>query len=1006
MTNPGWPRVEELFHAALERVPAEREAFLAEACGGDQALRREVLSLLVEQPEAERLMERPAAADPTQRFAVTRGTRLGPYEVAELIGAGGMGEVYRARDTRLGRDVAVKVLPAAFASDPERLRRFEREAKAVASLSHPHIAPLFDVGEADGTHYLVMELLEGETLAARLARGPLPEKEALRVGAEIADALGAAHAHGVVHRDVKPGNVVLTRAGSKLLDFGVARLHGGAAAGGATAATTGLDAGAVAGTLPYMAPEQLEGRAADSRSDVWALGCVLFEMLTGTRAFEGDTPARLVAAIEKDEAPSVLAQRPGTSPGLDRLVRQCLQKDPDERWSSAHDLALRLREIAEAGPLDGPRSSPGRSRRARVLGAIGLIAFALGLGLIGGRLGRGTRPPAVGGPLVQSFVDLPAEAPPIRFVGALRSPSGPATRIALSPDGTLLGWAGLLDDTLAGSALFVLSLAGGEVRRLPGTEQAAQPVFSPDGRWIAFAAMSGSRRWLRKVPVGGGPVVTVAEIPRFLVGGLAWGPDGRIFLGGGFDLEGLLWVPDAGGELRELTRPDSTREAGHHLPSLTPDGRGLLFTTRPHAFGPFARVEVLALATGARHVLVEDCADGRYVPSGHLVCMRHGTLVAAPFDVERLRLAGPPVSVRERVLQSPNPAGGAASSGPGQFAVARTGLLAYVPGGVYEEPRVDLVLVDEAGRSERVAGFDRPLVASQGRFSPDGKRIAYVERAVSGRVWVFDVERGTHRALSRDGIAGCPRWSPDGSRLAVGWSREGPAGLWLVPLEGGAEWQRLAEGAWNWPGSWSPDGRVVAFVRVARRTGAAAANWDVLLYDLEGRGIVPFLATDATETQPEFSPDGRWLAYSSAESGRLEVYVTSYPDRRRTQVVSPDGGSQPAWSPDGRRLFFLSGARGTPGPPRALMQADVAPGPELRVGRVKRLFPLPDRTLEAAPLRDYDVHPDGRRFLFARLHESEPRPPITRLTLVHNWFAELEQLAPTGGPGVARGTQR
>ena len=376
--SPDWSKVEELFHEALVRAPAEREAFLREACGGDEELRREVQSLLAEETEARRLMEQPAASAATQKLAVVRGTRLGPYEVAELIGAGGMGEVYRARDTRLGRDVAIKVLPEHVAHDADALAQFGREARAVAALSHPHIAALFDIGETDGTHYLVLELLEGETLAARLRRGVLSEKDALRIGAEIAEALGAAHAHGIVHRDVKPTNVMLTRSGVKLLDFGLARLQRKAGSPGeTTTATTERGDRGLAGTLPYMAPEQLEGREADARTDIWALGCVLFEMLAGRRAFEGDSQAGLIAAIEKDDTPSVAVHRPAASPALDRLVRQCLMKDPTERWQSAQDLALRLREIADSGAgTEGARPTR-EARRLSVAALAGRGGFLL-----------------------------------------------------------------------------------------------------------------------------------------------------------------------------------------------------------------------------------------------------------------------------------------------------------------------------------------------------------------------------------------------------------------------------------------------------------------------------------------------------------------------------------------------------------------------------------------------------------------------------------------------------
>jgi WD40-like Beta Propeller Repeat len=398
----------------------------------------------------------------------------------------------------------------------------------------------------------------------------------------------------------------------------------------------------------------------------------------------------------------------------------------------------------------------------------------------------------------------------------------------------------------------------------------------------------------------------------------------------------------------------------------------------PHPVGVRARVEAVVLASGTRKVLVEDCADARYLPTGHLVCARQGTVVAAPFDAERLELTGPVVPVVQGVAQALNTGSRAEDSGAAQVAVSASGLLAYAPGGISEDPPGELLLVDEAGRAEPLPGFDRPLVGTQNRFSPDGRRLAFTERASSGLLWLFDVERGTHLPLSRDGIAAFSPWSPDGTRLVVGWSLGGAVNLWLVPT-GGGEWMRLTESELDdVPSSWSPDGRVLAFVRDFS---------DVFLYRFEDRQVVSFLTTPANERYPEFSPDGRWLAYASNESGRHEIYVTSFPDRKHTLVVSREGGAEPAWSRDGRRLFYRSYAE------KWMLEVPVRLGETLALGRARRAFPAP--FAEQGPARGYDLLPSGRQFLFTRYARWEPGPPTTRLNLVHNWFAELERLCPT-----------
>jgi len=977
-----WPRVEELYHAALDEPAAEREAFLDQACGGDQELRREVQSLLGHQQEAERLMEQPAASAATQGLAVVRGTRLGPYEVVELIGAGGMGEVYRARDTRLGREVAIKVLPAQVSQDAAALARFDREARAVAALSHPHIAALFDIGETDGTHYLVMELLEGETLAKRLRRGALPEKEALRIGAEIAEALGAAHGRGVVHRDVKPANVMVTRSGVKLLDFGLARLLRQASSiGESTEASTGLGEGVLAGTLPYMAPEQLEGREADARTDVWALGCVLFEMLTGRRAFEGDSQAKVIAAIEAAPAPSMPS--PIASPAVARVVGQCLQKDPEDRWQSVRDLARRLCEVADLDAVAEGRPARWVGRRALVPAVAGAFILLLA-GTVVGRLwprpSLSARPTQV----VRSQIDLTPDRPVFgwSYTTTAAAVHPHRTELALSPDGTLLVWAAHTHPP----ALYLRHLDTGEVTRVPGSEQGLTPFFSPDGRWIGFVSWAGDRPRLCKARVEGGLPVDLAEVePNAGPMGTTWAPDGRIYLGSW--QSGLQWVPAEGGPLRDVTTVDRTREVAHRLPFVLPGGRELLMTVPANLFGLKIRIEVVSLATGKRKIVVEDGADGRYLPSGHLVFARQGVLMAAPFDLARLELAAPPVPALGTVSQALL-GGDRGNSGAAQFAVSDSGLLAYAPGGMYPDTPVELLLVDESGRTEPLPGFDRPLVSPQLSVSPDGRLLVFNEQERTGLLWLFDLERQTYRALSDRGIGGAARWSPDGKRLAVSWSEAGPRRLWIVPADEG-DWQQLTSGEQReWSPSWSPDGRFLAF------TGGTRSS-DIFIYRFEDRKIVPFVATPAWEGCPEFSPDGRWLAYVSDESGRYEVYVTSFPGREKTFTVSRQGGWAPAWSRDGSRLFYHSTSfPDAPHGTQQMMAVTVRKGPEFALGMPTALFRLPEGFVYFGT-RTYELHPDGRHFIIGRFVKTEPPPPITRLELVQNWFAELERLAPT-----------
>ena len=661
MTPERRPAVEEVCLAALEKKGRDRAAFLDAACGGDPDFRRDVESLLAGQPDAAPFLETPAWAEAAAPLA--RGTRLGPYEILATIGAGGMGQVYEARDSRLDRTVAIKTLPPALGFDPERRARFEREAKAIAGLSHPGICTVYDVGEqpsqgpGPATLYLVMEHLIGETLAARLQRGPLPLTQALAVAAEIADALSAAHRQGVVHRDLKPGNVMLAKSGegrqgssrAKLLDFGLAKLKGlgepPAAGQPAQQPDSSLTTeGRIVGTLQYMAPEQVEGKPADARTDVWALGALLHEMLTGKRAFEGASAADLMAAILDREPTPLSTVEPATPLALERLVLQCMAKAPDDRPDTAHDVANELRRIAQTGaaaPTAG--AGPHSLRARRVLPwAAGFTVLLVAGGLAALWLWPARVPSAL---VVWSALQVaPAEEVNGGGVvpGLLPTAGGSLTALAWTPDGTTLVFVG----RRAGrQQIYVRRLDATEARPLPNTGNAQAPAVSPDGRYVAFWADGA----IRKVPIGGGPASEVLPGVPLPPCGLVWDAAGRLFLG----RNGRIWMVTATGEPRQLTTVVGGDELGQTLPFPLPGGRVVLYTARKGLSQSSGdEVVALTLATGERKPLLSPAADARYLPTGHLVFLRRGVLYAAPFDPERLQLRGPEVPVLDGVAQA------------------------------------------------------------------------------------------------------------------------------------------------------------------------------------------------------------------------------------------------------------------------------------------------------------------------------------------------------------------
>jgi len=893
------------------------------------------------------------------------------YRITAKIGAGGMGDVYRAEDTRLGREVAIKVLPEEFSTDAERLARFEREAKVLASLNHPHIAQIHGLEEDQGRRFLVLELVEGATLAERIGRGPLPIKESLSIALQITEALEAAHGRGIIHRDLKPANIMLTPDGqAKVLDFGIAKTFPTAATEGETDTRTltrpPTRAGVLMGTPTYMSPEQVRGQGVDKRSDIWAFGVVLWEMLTGARLFEGDTDSDILLAVMQVN-PSWQDLPPETPGAVTRLLRRCLERNSRERL---HDIADARLEIEEAiarpdrvTAAEEEHPEPTLWDKTRAAWPVVLAAVAVTAVLAGGVVWMLSEAPSTtpGRPM-----RIALSFPPDVMIGELDRPV-----LAISPDGRSLVFVGGGEGR---SQLYRRDLEQFEAVPIPATEGGYHPFFSPDGRWVGFFA-DGK---LKKIPLAGGPPQIIAEAPKPY--GASWGPDGTVVFNRRFG-EGLWRVPVAGGTSEMLAAPDLERgELWFTWPEFLPDGRAVLFTNFRGFTADDAQIEVLDLESRARKTLIENGSYARYVPTGHLVFGRGGGIHVAPFDAERREVTGPSVPVPEPILYE-------FEGGVPHLAFSTAGSLAFVPGA--GSPRLHLVSVDLEGREtpliEARRGFAYP------RFSPDGDRLAVaIAEPGDTNVWVLNLSTETQTKLTLEGSNNFPIWTPDGERVTFQSRRGGVGGIYWKWANGSGASEPLVltgkVGETITPNSWSPDGNTLVFQRFSSTQAGTRA--DLWIATREGdREPLPLVAAGAIEGGAAISPDGRWLAYKSNESGRYEIYVQPFPEGGERHQISTDGALPPVWSKDGQTVFYQNGDQ--------VLAVPVSTTPRFRAEAPRVLFEGEYETANYVTHPNFDIAPDGKSFVMVKPDEEWGR--ATEIRVVLNWFEELRRLAPPQG---------
>ena len=886
-------------------------------------------------------------------MALTSGIKLGPYEIQSRLGAGGMGEVYRALDTRLDRTVAIKVLASHLSSSPELKQRMEREARAISSLNHPHICHLYDIGSQDGTDYLVMEFLEGETLAERIRKGAVPLNEILKIGIAVGEALAVAHRQGIVHRDLKPGNIMLTKGGAKLMDFGLAKSAGSGAPTGTSSApflsaaqtmsqaspvSPLTTAGTMIGTIQYMSPEQIEGKEADARSDLFALGAVLYEMVTGARPFEGKSQISVASAILEKEPAPISAVQPLTPPAFEHIVTACLAKNPEDRFQTAHDVALQLKWIAQRGtPALGSTGKRGNHRELLAWLIAGGLALMLTAFVLWGRGSKGTE-------------QTTYFSAPLPFA---------ARAVAVSPNGHTVAIAGHRESERI-DVLWIYEPGSQEATNLARTEGASFPFWSPDGRSLGFFA-DGK---LKKLNLDGGPVQTLCDASTGRGG--TWNKDGVIlFTPSGTLGVGLYRVSASGGTPTQVTVPDKTlNEDSNRWPLFLPDGIHYLYS----AINLSGRRDLYSIYVGSlnsneKRLVVKAKGNGAYAAPGYLLFYRDQTLFAQHFDTRKFELTGEPVPVLTEVQFFPR-------ISEAVFAASTAGLLVAQRNA--DSGASQLLWFDRKGQQIGVAL--NPGIYGNIMLAPNGRAVASDTTDLASQntdIWTYDLETRSAKRLTFDpAIDSLPVWSPDGSRTVFASNRELKFDLYLKDTNGAQEEKVIPQdGPDRFPTDWSRDGKYVLY-------GRGPDLWFLTFPELRA---TQFLKAASTLKTGRFSPDGKWVAYSSNESGRWEIYVTSFPEAHGKWQVSNTGGDQPRWRGDGKELFYLS-------TDSKIMAVPVKTGSNFDAGTPTALFQANPREMVAtSELFSYDVSNDGQKFLV----NASLKTAMTPMSVVLNWSAKL-----------------
>jgi eukaryotic-like serine/threonine-protein kinase len=894
-------------------------------------------------------------------MALSAGTRLGPYEIQTPLGAGGMGEVYRARDTRLERTVAIKILPSHLSDHPESKQRFEREARAISSLNHPNICTLYDVGHQDGIDFLVMEFLEGETLADRLVKGPLPVEQVVKYAIEICEGLEKAHRSGVVHRDLKPGNIMLTKTGAKLMDFGLAKavVAGNPPSSGLTATLMSpggshpLTAqGTVVGTFQYMSPEQVEGKEADVRGDIFALGAVLYEMATGKRAFTGKSQASIVAAILASQPQPISTVQPMSPPALDRVIQTCLAKDPDERFQTVHDLKLQLKWIAEVGSQAGvPAPVPVRSRSRERMAWIAVLALIV-IAAVLMRIWPG--PEATSNSVIQSYLPAPENA---TFILSDDDTAGP---VVMSPNGTYVAFVAMEKDGT--KRVWVRALSESSAKPLTGSEGGTYPFWSPDEKWVGFFA-DGK---MKKASVKGGPVLVLADAPRARGG--SWGENGMILFTPTTQ-SGVSEIPATGGTAKAVTQLEKGVHTTHRWPIWLPGDERFLYLATNHENPAASERNGIYVATpdGRENRFLMPADANVVITPDYLLYVQNGTVMAQPFDGRRAELKGDAVPVAESIIRN----GGTWRAA---FDASKSGILVYQAG--FSSFGSQLLWMTKDGKPP--AQFGESASFGEMRLSPDGQKLAIIVGDPKRTLWIYDIARGLRTRFTFEGNTDAtPVWSPDGKRIAFTQAHGTVLDIYEKDASGSGKEELLFSDDHDKPlADWSPDGQYLLYT--SNPTSLASSMWLLPLFG--DRKPRPFLqgAGQSYILAGAFSPDGKWVAYGSRESGRSEVYVTNFPQASGKWQVSTSGGSQPRWGHDGKTLMYMS-------IDRTLMEAPIAvKGDVIDIGAVH-----PYVRTNAITLRwggAYDLARDGRVLVNSTLGED-----TRNINMVVNWTAGIRK---------------